>query len=129
MARRRRASSSVSFVGTAIVASLLMGAIGFFTWKISDPHRTVARLDIPTYLENPTRFSRNSYLIEATINTQLAQSPKGTIYACTAGDHSIAIIVPHEARPAYNLEKDQSLLINLQIADNGAAIVTGITKK
>jgi hypothetical protein len=129
MARKRRASSSISFVGTLIVACLLMGLIGFFTWKITDPHRTAARLNISTYLQNPTRFSRNSYLVEATINTQLAQNTKGATYACSAGEHSLAIIVPHGARPAFNLEKDQSLLINLQIADDGAAIATGITKK
>jgi len=112
-----------------LTGALLLFGLAFGFWRLSDPHRTKARLDIPSYVEAPQSFSGNSYVVDALIVSRLSSNPKGAVYACSVGNHALAIVVPNDAMPSYNIEKGQRLWFDVRIGHDGAAIATAISKK
>jgi hypothetical protein len=127
MARRKKLSRKLQFGIVAAVLLLLAAFVLIPT--VFDGNRTKARLNYDEYIENPRAYSGNFYFIEGKIADRLARSKSGAVYAITAGNHSLAVVIPAPVIPKFNIEKGQTLFLDIQVADEGALVATAVSKK
>lgn len=127
MARRKKLSLKLQ-IGIVVGVLLLFAAFALIP-TVFDANRTKARLSFDEYVENPRAFSGNSYFVEGKISDRLARSKSGAVYAIATGNHSLAVVIPAPVLPKFNIEKGQTLLLDIQVADEGALVVTAVSKK
>ncbi len=95
---------------------------------VSDPYRTVARLDVRVYLENANGLRGNIYKIRGTIDTQLAWSPGGQrLYAVAVDSELLPVLVPIEFRNL-NIQKGQDFYFRVEVRDGGTLEARELTK-
>lgn len=114
---------------TLTIFIVVLIATGIASTYFLDPHRTVARLDIAKYQESPTSFSGNKYVVEGEVAERLAQSPNGVVYALISEKQPLAIVVPQNTLPNFNIEKGQHLIIDIEITKDGYAVATTLSRK
>lgn len=128
MSRRRKSSSKLPLIVFAIIAAAVVAG-GILATNLLDPHRIAARLDISGYRESPASFAGNNYVVIGEIAERLAQNPTGAVYALSSDGHLLAFVVPQNARPNFNIEKGQRVLVEIRIAEDGSAVATSLSKE
>ena len=105
-----------------LAAALLVAAFlgsRLFQSSGSDPFRTVAGLDIPSYMENANSLRGNVYKVEGEISNSLAWSPtSGRLIAVDVKEETIPILVTAEFN-AMNIQKGQKFLFVVEVDENG----------
>ncbi len=126
----RRASSSVHPVWIVVAALLIIAAIagGFFIHSRSDPFRTVAALPVSDYLENSNSLRGNVYKLKATVSKSIdSSSSAGRLFAVEAGQDVLAVLVPPQFNQI-NIERGQSFVFKLEVAEKGILRVQEVRK-
>lgn len=120
MARRKK--SSVRPVWLFLVAVLVLFAFfgsRFFLSSGADPFRTVALLDVASYMENSKSLRGNIYKVEGEVSNSLAWSPtSGRLIALDVEKDTIPILVTPEFN-AINIQKGQKFIFVLEVDEKG----------
>jgi hypothetical protein len=130
----RRASSKSSPLWLVVVLILLAGALagGAYLWmSLSDPYRTLAPIDIPTYLDNANSLRGNVYKLTGTIDSELAWSPTGGRLFSVLADGSKTDVVPLLVPPelnSVNIQKDQKFSFKIEVGDKGILTASDLKK-
>jgi len=130
----RRASSRTHPVRLAVALLAVAGALGggAYLWTtLSDPYRTLAPIDIPTYLSDANSLRGNVYKLTGTIDSQLAWSPTaGRLYSVVA-DGGKTDVLPVLIPPQFdhvNVQKDQRFTFKLEVGDKGVLTASDMRK-
>jgi len=130
----RRASSRTHPVWLVVALILLAGALagGAYLWmSLSDPYRTLAPIDVPTYLDNANSLRGNVYKLTGTIDSELAWSPDGGRLFSVLADGSktdvLPLLIPPELN-SVNIQKDQRFFFKIQVGDKGILTASGLRK-
>jgi hypothetical protein len=131
----RRASSRTHPVSLVVALILLAGALGggAYLWvTLSDPYRTLAQIDVPTYLDNANSLRGNVYKLTGTIDTELAWSPtQGRLYAVLADGGGKTDVLPLLIPPSLdyiNIQKDQRFFFKISVGDKGILTASDMKK-
>jgi hypothetical protein len=130
----RRASSRTHPVSLVVALILLAVALGggAYLWIIfSDPYRTLAPIDIPTYLDNANSLRGNVYKLTGTIDSELAWSPTGGRLFAVVADGSKTDVLPLLIPPALdyiNIQKDQRFFFKISVGDKGILTASDMRK-
>jgi hypothetical protein len=120
MARRKK--SSINPVWLIFSAGLILIAfVGsrFFLSSGSDPYRTIAALDVPSYMENANSLRGNIYKAEGEVSNSLAWSPTaGRLIAVDVEKETIPVLVTPEFN-AINIQKGQKFRFVLEVDPKG----------
>ncbi len=127
MARRKKLPLKLQ-LGIVVGVLLILAAFVLIP-TVFDANRTKSRLNYEDYIENPRAFAGNSYFVEGKIADRLARSKSGAVYAIAAGNYSLAVVIPSAVLPKFNVEKGQTLLLDIQVAEEGALVATAVSKK
>ncbi|MBE2204101.1 MAG: hypothetical protein IAE94_07175 [Chthoniobacterales bacterium] len=130
MSRRKKSSISVLWLFLA-AGLMLMAFVGarFFLSSTSDPFRTIARLDVPSYMDNANSLRGNVYKIEGEVSNSLAWSPtSGRLIAIDADDEVLPVLVTSEFN-AVNIQKGQKFLFVLEVDPNGVLKTKKLTQQ
>lgn len=112
---------------TALILIALAGGWIVFS-AVSDPYRTVARLDVHAYLENANGLRGNTYKIRGTIDTQLAWNDGGQrLYAVTVDSELLPVLVPPDFRNV-NVQKGQEFSFRVEVREGGILEARDLTK-
>lgn len=122
----RRASSSVHPLWIVAVLVLLAGAIGggyLLFGRVNDPYRTIAALDVPSYLENSNSLRGNTYKVTGTIMNSLAWSASaGRLFSVEVGSGSatdvLPVLIPVEFNHV-NIQKGQKFILKIEVDEKG----------
>ncbi len=130
----RRASSSVNPLWTfgavaVILAASLAG--GYFLYSfVSDPYRTLAPLDVGSYLENSNSLRQNVYKLDCTVDNQLASSREAgrliSVQTDPGGD-ILPVLVPAKLNDV-NIQKGQRFFLRIIVGEKGILQVEDIRK-
>jgi hypothetical protein len=130
----RRASSRTHPVSLVVALILLAGALGggAYLWMtLSDPYRTLAPIDIPTYLDNANSLRGNVYKLTGTIDSELAWSPtQGRLYAVLADGSKtdvLPLLIPASLN-YINIQKDQRFFFKIEVGDKGILTASDMRK-
>jgi hypothetical protein len=130
----RRASSRTHPVSLVVALILLAVALGggAYLWStLSDPYRTLAPLDVPTYLDNANSLEGNTYKLTGTIDSELAWSPtQGRLYAVLADGSKtdvLPLLIPASLN-YINIQKDQRFFFKISVGDKGILTASGMRK-
>ena len=110
---------------------MLMAFVGarFFLSSTSDPFRTIARLDVPSYMDNANSLRGNVYKIEGEVSNSLAWSPtSGRLIAIDTEDEVLPVLVTSEFN-AVNIQKGQKFLFVLEVDPNGVLKTKKLTQQ
>ncbi len=131
----RRASSSVNplwiVAAVVIILGLIVGAY-FLYQVVGDPYRTLAPLEIKTYLDNSNSLRGNIYKLDGTIANQLAWSPKtGRLFSLdvesSSGGEVLPLLIPPELNHV-NIQKGQHFHFKIEVGENGILKVQDLRK-
>ena len=120
MARRKKSSISPLWLFLA-VGLILVAFVGsrFFLSSGSDPYRTIAVLDVPSYMENANSLRGNIYKAEGEVSNSLAWSPtSGRLIAVDVEKETIPVLVTPEFN-AINIQKGQKFRFVLEVDPKG----------
>lgn len=130
MARKRKSSSRPAWLVGLVVAlvALICGGLALFPPGDNDPFRTVAPLDVASYLENANTLRGNVYKVEGRVVESLAWSPdSGRLIALEVGEEVIPVLVTPEFK-AMNIQKEQRLFFVLEVDDRGILRTRKVSK-
>jgi len=89
---------------------------------LGDPYRTLAPIDVSTYLDDANSLRGNVYKLTGTIDTQLAWSPtQGRLFSVLAdgGNNDVLpLLIPPEF-DHINVQKDQRFSFKIEVGDKG----------
>ena len=130
----RRASSRTNPISLVVAVIILAGVLagGAYLWvMLADPYRTLAPIDVPTYLDNANSLRGNVYKFTGTIDSELAWSPtQGRLFSVLA-DGSKTDVLPLLI-PAYldsvNIQKDQRFFFKISVGDKGILTASDLKK-
>ena len=131
MARRGKSSFHPLWLGLA--ALLILAAFfgsRFFPSGSSDPYRTIAPLDVTSYLENANSLRGNVYKFEGEVSNSLAWSPtSGRLFAVDVekGKDTLPVLVTTEFN-AINIQKGQKFIFVIEVDDKGILRTKNLTK-
>ena len=120
-------------LGIIIALVLILAAfVGsrFFISATSQPFRTVASLDVRTYLENANSLRGNVYKIEGEVLNSLGWSPtKGRLIAVSVDDGSqvVPVLVTTDFSKI-NIQRGQRFIFLLEVDDKGILRTKDMTK-
>ncbi|MEI8309780.1 MAG: hypothetical protein WCH98_03395 [Verrucomicrobiota bacterium] len=120
MARRKNSSINPVWLLFA-VGLILIAFVGsrFFLSSGSDPYRTIAALDVPSYMENANSLRGNIYKAEGEVSNSLAWSPTaGRLIAVDVEKETIPVLVTPEFN-AINIQKGQKFRFVLEVDPKG----------
>jgi len=130
----RRASSKTHPVWLVVALIVLAGAVagGAYLWMtLSDPYRTLTRIDIPTYLDNANSLRGNVYKLTGTIDAELAWSPHGgrlfSVVADGGNTDVVPLLIPPELN-YINIQKDQRFDFKIEVGDKGILTASDLRK-
>jgi len=130
----RRASSKTHPVWLVVALIVLAGAVagGAYLWMtLSDPYRTLTRIDIPTYLDNANSLRGNVYKLTGTIDAELAWSPNGgrlfSVVADGGNTDVVPLLIPPELN-YINIQKDQRFDFKIEVGDKGILTASDLRK-
>lgn len=129
----RRGKSSFNPVWIILVAVLvLMAFVGsrFLPSGVSDPYRTIAVLDVASYLENANSLRGNIYKFEGEIANSLAWSPtSGRLFAVdvASGQDTLPVLITTEFN-AINVQKGQKFIFVIEVDDKGVLRTKNLSK-
>lgn len=129
----RRGKSSFNPVWIILVAVLvLMAFVGsrFLPSGVSDPYRTIAVLDVASYLENANSLRGNIYKFEGEIANSLAWSPtSGRLFAVDveSGQDTLPVLITTEFN-AINVQKGQKFIFVIEVDDKGVLRTKNLSK-
>ncbi len=129
MARRKKSSIRPLWLFLAIVL-IVVAFFGsrFFLSSGSDPFRTIALLDVPSYLENANSLRGNVYKIEGEVSNSLAWSPTaGRLIAVDVKSDTIPVLVPPEFN-SINIQKGQKIIFVLEVDEKGVLKTKNLSK-
>lgn len=89
--------------------------------QVSDPFRTLATLDVLSYLENANSLRGNVYKVSGTIVNQLAwSSGGGRLYSIEVEGNRqlLPVLFPNQFNQQ-NIQKGQRYFIKLEVGDKG----------
>lgn len=132
----RRASSKTNFISVLVVLVLLAlvgGGTYYLANRISDPYRTLERLDVSQYYENANSLRGNLYKVDAEVLNLLQWTPtNGRLFSVDVdsddGSGPLGVLVPPEFK-ATNIQRGQSFLLKIEVGEAGILIVRDISKK
>jgi len=130
----RRASSRTNPVWLVVALIILAGALagGAYLWmSVGDPYRTLAPIDIPTYLDNANSLRGNVYKFTGTIDSELAWSPDGGRLFSVLADGSKTDVIPLLIPPQLNyinIQKDQRFNFKIEVGDKGILTASDLRK-
>ena len=132
----RRGSSSIHpawyvAIGVNVIAAL---AVGYYVvGRVSDPYRTIADLDVNTYLENSNSLRGNTYQVSGAIWSMLAWSVEhGRLFAVAIEDSTEKDILPVLIPATFNhvnIQKGQRFDFMIKIDDLGILKVQDLRKE
>jgi len=122
MARRKKSSIQPGWI--ILAAVLVVGA--FFGSRLfltagGDPYRTVAQLDVASYMENANSLRGNIYKVEGEVSNALAWSPTdGRLFAVDVkdGTDTIPVLVTTEFNEI-NIQKGQKFIFVIEVDEKG----------
>lgn len=122
----RRASSSLHPVWVAGVFVLIAAAIagGYFLFvRVSDPYRTIAALDVASYLENSNSLRGNTYKVTGTVANSLAWSASaGRLFSIEVGSGPggdvLPVLIPVQFNHI-NVQKGQKFVFQVEVDEKG----------
>ncbi|MFA7234284.1 MAG: hypothetical protein WC076_09245 [Terrimicrobiaceae bacterium] len=118
----RRKNSSIRPLWLLVAAGLLLVAFfgsRFFLSSGSDPYRTIAQLDVPSYMENANSLRGNVYKAEGEVSNSLAWSPtSGRLIAVDVEKDTLPVLVTPEFN-AINIQKGQKFRFVLEVDPKG----------
>ncbi len=130
----RRASSRTHPVSLVVALILLAGVLGggAYLWvTLSDPYRTLAPIDVATYLDNANSLRGNVYKFTGTIDSELAWSPtQGRLFSVLADGSKtdiLPLLVPPELNRV-NIQKDQRFFFKIEVGDKGVLMASELRK-
>jgi len=129
----RRGKSSLLPLGIIVAILLVLAAfIGsrFLVTTTSQRFRTVAPLDVETYLENSNSLRGNVYKIEGEVLNSLGWSPtKGRLIAVGVDDGSevVPILVTTDFSHL-NIQRGQRFIFLIEVDDKGILRTKDMTK-
>lgn len=129
MARRKNSSIRPVwlFVALGLIILAFFGS-RFFLSSGSDPYRTIAELDVPSYLENANSLRGNIYKIEGEVSNSLAWSPTaGRLIAVDVDQDIIPVLVTPEFN-AINIQKGQKFIFVLEVDQRGVLKTRNLSK-
>ncbi len=130
MARRKK--SSISPLWLFLAAGLILVAfVGsrFFLSSGSDPYRSIAPLDVPSYMENANSLRGNVYKVEGEVSNSLAWSPgSGRLIAVDVESETIPVLVTQEFN-AINIQKGQKFRFVLEVDPRGVLKTKKLTQQ
>ena len=129
----RRSKNSRLPVGIGIAVLLILAAFlgsRFFGAKTSQPFRTVAPLDVETYLENANSLRGNVYKIQGEVLNSLGWSPtQGRLIAVGVdnGRQVVPVLVTTDFSHI-NIQRGQRFIFLLEVDDKGILRTKDMTK-
>lgn len=127
----RRKNSSIRPLWLLFAAGLILIAFfgsRFFLAAGADPYRTVAVLDVPSYLENANSLRGNVYKAEGEVSNALAWSPTaGRLIAVDVEKDVIPVLVTPEFN-AINIQKGQKFRFVLEVDPKGVLKTKNISQ-
>lgn len=130
----RRASSKTHPVWLVVALILLAGALGggAYIWSsLSDPYRTLAPIDIPSYLSDANSLRGNVYKFTGTVDGQLAWSPTQGRLISVLADGGKSDVLPLLIPPQFdhiNIQKDQRFSFKIEVGDKGILTASDMRK-
>lgn len=131
----RRASSGpkpvvIVAIVVALIAALFIGK--FFLTSGSGTTLTGAKLPVDALLENANALRGNEYVIEGTLDDQLAWTvDRGQVVALkvdsSGGSDFLAIEIPPNLSDI-NIEREQAYAFRIRFRDGGIAVAQEITR-
>jgi len=130
MARRKKSSiqplwlvaAAVLLVAAFLGSQLFLGG--------SDPYRTVAELDVVSYLDNANSLRGNVYKVEGEVSNSLAWSPtSGRLIAVDVdkGRNTIPVLVTTEFNQI-NIQKGQKFIFVVEVDEKGLLRTKNLSK-
>lgn len=118
MARRKNSSvRPVWFVFAAVL--LILAFVGSRFFPAADPYRTLAVLDVQSYMQNANSLRGNVYKVEGEVSNSLAWSPNsGRLIAVDVAEDVLPVMVTPEFN-AINIQKGQKFLFVVEVDDKG----------
>ncbi len=117
--KSQQRASWVLWVAAAAIAVIALG--GYLITQASDPFRTAAELDVPSYCDNAGSLRGNSYKVAGEVADSLAWSPTGGRLIAISNDPS-GKLLPVLVTPAFNsvnIQKGQQFIFLLEVDENG----------
>ena len=100
--------------------------------RLSDPYRTVAVLDVASYLENSNSLRGNTYKITGTILNSLGWAPNtGRLFSVEVGIDSTSCVLPVFIPTQFgsvNVQKGQRFFFKVKVDENGILKVEDLQK-
>jgi len=131
MARRGKSSFNPLWL-VLVVVLLLVAFVGsrFLPSGVSDPYRTIAVLNVASYLENANSLRGNIYKFEGEIANSLAWSPtSGRLFAVDveSGKDTLPVLITTEFN-AINVQKGQRFIFVIEVDDKGVLRTKNLSK-
>lgn len=131
MARRGK-SSIQSFWLLVVIGLLVVAFLGskLFLSSGNDRFRTIAPLDVTSYMENANSLRGNTYKVEGEVSNSLAWSPTmGRLFSVDVdgGHETIPILVTPEFNQV-NIQKGQKFFFVLEVDDKGLLRTKNLSK-
>jgi hypothetical protein len=132
----RRASFTIHPVWIITIFILVAIAIlgGYFlVGRVNDPYRTLAPLDVSTYLDNSNSLRGNSYKVTGTIWNSLAWSPTvGRLFSIevdtgNGGTNVLPLLIPTTFNHM-NIQKGQRFIFKIEVDEKGILRAAGLNK-
>lgn len=117
------------FLTVALLAAAFFGSRLFLSTG-SDPYRTIAPLDIASYMENANSLRGNIYKVEGEVSNSLAWSPTaGRLFAVDVdkGRDTIPVLVTAEFNHL-NIQKGQKFFFVVEVDDKGLLRTKEVSK-
>lgn len=131
MARRGKKSIKPIWIiaGAALIICAFLGAQLFMN-ATSEPFRTVAPLDVSSYLENANSLRSNVYKLEGEVSNALAWSPSaGRLIAVSVDDgKEILPVLVTTKFNQINIQKGQKFIFLLEVDERGILRTKDLTK-
>lgn len=131
MARRGKSSPNPLWIALAAVI-LIAAFVGsrFFPSGAAEPYRTIALLDVASYLENANSLRGNVYKFEGEVSNSLAWSPtSGRLIAVDVdkGKDTLPVLVTTEFN-SVNIQKGQKFIFVIEVDEKGVLRTRNLSK-